>query len=139
MEEVMGFFKSLFGESKSENFDTISFIKQVNGYFCNQDYIDINKMNKQGAQQAFELDPNLPRIMQRSPLTMVGEFKYLLSEYEYRDEHDAMKKVVHAVLVFVNKYRNQLPSYINMTLQSSIPTLLMVEVSKECGLSMYKE
>lgn len=133
----MGFLSSLFGSSANE-FDAISFVKKVTNYSCNQAYINLSEMQREGAYQAFQLNPNLPRVMQQSPLTMVGEFNYLLKKYESKEETEALKKVIHAILIFINKYRSELPDYINVIFHTCLPTSLLLEVCRETGLSMYE-
>ena len=131
----MGFFNNIFGE-KNE-FDAIAYTKNTTGYVCNEDYINNNLMQEFGAKEAFQLNLSGPRVSPRSALSMVGEFKYLLQEYEGNENEEAMEQVVRAVLLFVAEYRGSLPPHIMIIIGGSIPTDLLFLVEKKYGIRSY--
>ncbi len=85
--------------------------------------------NKRSKKYGF----HLPRVMDRSPLTMVGEFKYLMNIYEGEDDTKAMKLIAQAITLFMNEYGKTLPINAEMTFLSCMPSELYLESQSEYG------
>ena len=126
----MGFFSSIFG---SHNYEAIKYIKIKTGFVCNNSYIDLREMEQVAIREARNMDFNLPRVMNRSPLTMVGEFKYLMKIYEGEDDTKAMKLIAQAITLFMNEYGKTLPINAEMTFLSCMPSELYLESQSKYG------
>lgn len=126
----MGIFSTLFG---SHNYEAVKFIKIKTGFVCNNSYIDLREMEQVAIREARNIDFDLPRVLKRSPLTMVGEFKYLMNIYEGENDNSAMEKIAQAVMLFMNEYGNTLPIDVDMIFRSCMPTELYLEAKSKYG------
>jgi len=126
----MGFFSTFFG---SHNYEAIKYIKIKTGFYCNNSHIDLREMEHVAISEARNLNFDLPRALNRSPLTMIGEFKYLMNIYEGENDTRAMENIAKAIILFMNEYEETLPIGTKLIILSSMPTELYMESQSKYG------
>ncbi len=129
----MGFLSSIFGGGHA--YEAIKYIKLKTGFDCKNKHINLIELQHEAAKTALQMDPlNTPMVMQRSQLTMVGEFVYLMGIYEATKDEVGMKHIIHSVIIFFNEFESSLPIGTRLKLIGSMPSLMMTDVKKEFGI-----
>jgi len=94
-------------------FDAIKYVEKITGYRCSHlSRADFSAMKSSGLNDAYSicLTQN-PQKIPASPITMLGEFKYLFGYYEYEGNKLAMENIAKAIAVFMKTYKHQIPEY----------------------------
>ena len=101
-----------------DRYDTIKYIQSKTGYRCpDMDYAEFSATRSAGICMEREFDSLRVKYNGSSPLTMLGEFKYLLSIYAKEDVL-ALSSIVKACSLFLQEFKEQLPDYCEALLNS---------------------
>jgi hypothetical protein len=126
----MGIFSTFFS---AHNYEAIKYIKIKTGFNCNSPSINFREMELVAVNGARDMDFNLPRILKRSPLTMVGEFRYLMNIYEGEQDTAAMEKIAQAITLFTNEHGDTLPIQAKLIFRGCMPTELQIKSEQKYG------
>lgn len=103
-------------------FDAIKYVQKITGYRCSHlSSAEFSEMKNSGLQEAFNIDPmQNPQNIPASPITMLGEFKYLFIYYEEAENKLAMDNIAKAIASFMKTYKHQIPEYSELII--NLPT-----------------
>jgi hypothetical protein len=110
----------MFGLSNS--YDAVNYVQKITGYRCSHlSYSDFTEMKNCGVREAYAIDSlQHPHSISASPITMIGELKYLFNYYEMLENKPAMTNVAQGIAAFLKEYRNQIPEYSEMIINLPI-------------------
>ncbi len=103
-------------------YDAVKYVQKITGYRCSHlSHSDFTEMKNCGVRESYAIDPlqNLHNIS-ASPITMIGEFKYLFKYYEIQENKPAMTNIAKGIAAFLKEYRDKIPDHSEMIINLPI-------------------
>ena len=129
----MGWLKNLFKVDET----ALTYASRNTSFAMHLSMSEIGEMYDEGQKTARDIDPDAferPRVgfSYKSPISLVGEFNYLIRLCEERRDNKNIMQIVRAALIFKNENEYNLEG---LELYLDMPTETRFEVENKYGLS----